>query len=255
MAFHGAALVLREAALRDRQKAELLREKQRRLAPATVAVGARQEPLETPADFSWQDRRLVRRDDLLEEILDLPGASGRSGVERREVAGGDASALPCAALEERPPCSSLFRSERKSKRSRIFASPPSESFLALTRTCSGTEILPKSCRRAAVPISRSSSRENVTPAWGPSSAPSTRRASCTERVDTRLLWPAVVGSRCSTAKIAAWAKSSKSFRIDAVRWFAFRQTAACVASERRRGTRSSGYASYVPGARERLFMS
>ena len=106
-----------------------------------------------------------------------------------------------------------------------------------------------------MPISRSSSRENVTAAYGPSAARSTSPASATESVETRLLWPAVVGSRCSTATIAARAKSSKSFRIDAVRLFAFRQTAACVASERRRGTRSSGYGSCAPGARPRRFMS
>ena len=40
--------------------------------------------------------------------------------------------------------------------------------------------------------------------------------------------------------IEARAKSSKSRRIDAVSWFAFTETAACVASERRSGTRSAG---------------
>ncbi len=89
-------------------------------------------------------------------------------------------------------------------------------------------------------ISRISSRENDTVAYGPSAARSTREASPTVSVATRLLWPAVVGSRCSTATIAACAKSSNRRRMDAVSWFAFRHTAACVAIERTRGTRSSG---------------
>ena len=139
-------------------------------------------------------------------------------------------------------------SRAKSNRSRIRVRTSSSSFLAFTRTRSGTEIFPKSWRSAAVFSSRISSREKVTSAYGPWPARSTIRASVSVRSATRLLWPAVEGSRCSTATMAAWAKSSKSLRMEAVRRFAFRLTAACVASERTSGTRSSGYPSNVPGS-------
>src|ERR1019366_6126036 len=82
MAFHGTAFVLGKAALRDRQEPELLGEEERRVAPAAIAVRAREERLQAPARILRQHGRLVRNDDLFEKRLEVAGASGRRRVER-----------------------------------------------------------------------------------------------------------------------------------------------------------------------------
>src|SRR5664280_1073372 len=113
MAFHGTAFVLGKAALRDRQEPELLGEEERRVAPAAIAVRAREERLQAPARILRQHGRLVRNDDLFEKRLEVAGASGRRRVERLEIAGDDGSPFTSAPLEERERSSSLLGSERE----------------------------------------------------------------------------------------------------------------------------------------------